>query len=541
MTFPEEIEPESGDPHSERKYKEQEEPLRKAFEYENGESAAPVDKNKNNTWQRLKHDRNYRNKFITTVYLWWSFIALGWSAGQNGPSFLDFQLITKTTFDKAAAFMTGGAVGYLTGSVIAGFLSLRVNGQLLLTLTCLGFGLLTIVKPWCSVYEVMILLNVCCGITAALQDSVGNAELLRIWGSENESYMQALHFFFAFGGILSPLATAPFLAQKLDSNSTSLKRERINLTSDIYIQISTTTQSPSFSFNTGNHTKDLKPNNVMFISFENASTTDNDSRMTNEFGESRIYIAFLITGILYISSSFLFIITYIRQKKQKKKKENKPEVKGVNHNRKLPLIMKIIVCITISVLMGTYCAIEESFSSFLTAFVVKQLGWTKQTGAYATSIFWALFCAGRFLGIFFIHIARPFLMILGSFTLLHLVFIGMIISTIREFSPGIFICSAVAGLAMSVVFPTLFSFTEEKLLPVSGKVVSLLMFSAAVGGMVNPLVMGYFMENVSPLFFCYLPLGECVCFSLSFFVAVCLSRKIRKYISQQNCDQINAR
>lgn len=95
----------------------------------------------------------------------------GWSAGQNGPSFLDFQLITNTTLDKAVAFMTGGTVGYLTGSVIAGFLSRRVNGQLLLVFACLGFGLLSIVKPWCSIYEVMILVNVFCGVAGGIQDT----------------------------------------------------------------------------------------------------------------------------------------------------------------------------------------------------------------------------------------------------------------------------------------------------------------------------------------------------------------------------------
>lgn len=41
--------------------------------------------------------------------------------------------------------------------------------------------------------------------------AVGNAEILRTWGKEGESAMHFLHFLFAFGGIMGPVATEPFL------------------------------------------------------------------------------------------------------------------------------------------------------------------------------------------------------------------------------------------------------------------------------------------------------------------------------------------
>lgn len=43
--------------------------------------------------------------------------------------------------------------------------------------------------------------------------SGGNADIIALWDDEGRSYMQALHFFFGVGGILSPLATEPFLAK----------------------------------------------------------------------------------------------------------------------------------------------------------------------------------------------------------------------------------------------------------------------------------------------------------------------------------------
>ena len=41
-----------------------------------------------------------------------------------------------------------------------------------------------------------------------------NADVVSIWDEEGRPYMQAAHFSFAFGGILSPLVTEPFLAKK---------------------------------------------------------------------------------------------------------------------------------------------------------------------------------------------------------------------------------------------------------------------------------------------------------------------------------------
>jgi hypothetical protein len=39
-----------------------------------------------------------------------------------------------------------------------------------------------------------------------------NILIMETWGVENGPYMQTLHFVFAIGGIVSPLATAPFLS-----------------------------------------------------------------------------------------------------------------------------------------------------------------------------------------------------------------------------------------------------------------------------------------------------------------------------------------
>jgi len=44
--------------------------------------------------------------------------------------------------------------------------------------------------------------------------------MVSIWDAEGQPYMQAMHAMFAFGGIISPLVTEPFLSKKMETNVT---------------------------------------------------------------------------------------------------------------------------------------------------------------------------------------------------------------------------------------------------------------------------------------------------------------------------------
>ncbi|PVD30383.1 hypothetical protein C0Q70_09648 [Pomacea canaliculata] len=153
----------------------------------------------------------YRRRCLRTLWLGLSFCALGFAVGQRGPAFLDIQIITQTDVKSASFFFTAASVGYLVGSLTAGMVYDKLNKSLLLIMSLLGLSFTTIALPWCSPYVLMIMIHFLCSMCAGSVDTVGNAELVRIWGNEGEMAMQFLHFAFAFGGVISPLITAPFL------------------------------------------------------------------------------------------------------------------------------------------------------------------------------------------------------------------------------------------------------------------------------------------------------------------------------------------
>jgi MFS family permease len=73
-----------------------------------------------------------------------------------GPAFLDLQIITNTDLEKASAFFTAHAIGYLVGSLVGGVLYDKFNKLLVLCVSTAGMGIVTAVIPLCTPYIVMI-------------------------------------------------------------------------------------------------------------------------------------------------------------------------------------------------------------------------------------------------------------------------------------------------------------------------------------------------------------------------------------------------
>ncbi|XP_033762206.1 sodium-dependent glucose transporter 1-like [Pecten maximus] len=159
---------------------------------------------------RLKTDSAYKENVIVSLVLCWTFVTLGWASAQFGPAFLDLQIITRTNVKKASGFLTVRSVGFLAGSILTGILFDRYSKLLLVSIFPLAGAVISAVLPWCFLYELMMAVHVCAGFYQGGIGASGNALLMYTWGREGNSFMQALHFSFAFGGIMSPLATSPF-------------------------------------------------------------------------------------------------------------------------------------------------------------------------------------------------------------------------------------------------------------------------------------------------------------------------------------------
>ncbi|XP_050410171.1 sodium-dependent glucose transporter 1B isoform X2 [Patella vulgata] len=471
-----------------------------------GEDAAQ-DETKTKSFLQSMRQAAYRSKFIQSLVLCFAFWSLGFQVGQRGPSFLDIQLITNTDVEKASTFFTAGSVGYLCGSLISGVLYDRFNKTLLLGLCVILMAVTVGLLPLCSPYGLMLFISWANAFFMGGMDTGGNAHLVSLWGNdEGRPYMQAVHFSFAFGGVISPLVTAPFLVPNTEERST-------NSSSTTFTDV--TTLSSTVVLNTTLLDYNITNDN---------STLGNNITTITEPIETKLIYAYIISGILTLLSAIPFMVIYCRYKSQKMKK-NQPKKKDENGvTRDLPWKYYIMTIILLNLFYLTYCAVEDTFAAYLLTFVVMQLKWTKAQGTQITSVYWAAFAVSRFSGIFIIRCLRPILMLFICIAGLILCLIGFLLCSHYQIHIGIWIFAVLVGLSMSVIFPTGFSWAQENLLQITGKITSFILIAASAGTMTNPIIMGYLMKKISPMWYCYLLVGESILCLVVFVVLLSVSK-----------------
>ncbi|XP_033761423.1 sodium-dependent glucose transporter 1-like [Pecten maximus] len=458
--------------------------------------------------QRIKHDAVYRENVFLSLTICWTFFVLGWVVGQFGPALPELQIITGSPLEKASAFLTAGATGYMVGSLLSGILFDRLNKHLLVcSFTVCGFVNFIII-PWCYRYELMIVVQFCRGMFGGGLDAGGNALLVWTWEGDGRSFMQAIHFAFAIGGIVSPMVIVPFLS-KMDNDANV--NHSLSLTPEVNISDSQVFTGIS------SHRSEKWANN--FTSFSTAPYSDRP-------GQSKLYVDFLITSALHLSCAVPLFLLYIRAKKQHScTKESKADGTISQVHQKVDSSRKIVEFCTICLFLALNAALENTFNYLLVTFCIEQMTWTKVQGSFATSLFWATFGTGRFLGIWLIKMLKPVVLIGVFTTSLGFVFLAFVVFSYLKIDAGIWACAVSAGAAMSIIFPTVFTWTNESFITMSGKVASLFLISASCGAMINPILLGYLMENFTPMWFAYLLFGDSVAAIAVYIIMLLLVRR----------------
>ena len=301
------------------------------------------------------------------------------------------------------------------------------------------------------------------------------------------------------GGILSPLTAEPFLAEKT-----------CKITDATGLQNSTNVSSSTFS--------------------SVSATTDHCEEI---YEETRVHFAYLAASCLAISAAVPFIGLYCCSGKHSNYADmgtptsNTPE----ETESDLPVLsikLKVLLVFLLSTLLMCYCSVENRFSALLMTFVVEQLNWTKSNGAKVNTVFWAAFAAGRFLGMIITRYLKPSTMLIIYMTTLAATFIGFLAASLFTVTWLIWVMTALAGLAMSIVFPSIFTWTAESILPVTGTISGIYLLNVSVGNMLLPLLYGHLMDNFTRLWLVYLIIAQCVCCIILFIIILLL---VRKYIT----------
>ncbi|KAK3588130.1 hypothetical protein CHS0354_012187 [Potamilus streckersoni] len=437
---------------------------------------------------RLKTDKTFRKKFILTVWTFLAFLGYGLTSGQAGPSFPDLQLIINEDLATASWLNTACAVGFVAGSLIWGIICDRFDRVLVLFFTTFGAAITNGAVPWCSSFPLMIVMRALscffpCGLEIA-----GSTLILTMWEKEGAPYNQAVHFAFALGGIISPQIISPFLAPTtFDSLDDKLNVSRVNRTGDISYLV--------FYDYLGNEDLYNGTNSSFIVSSFNGQIT-------------YVHYGYIITSSIVLLCSIPLLVSFFKQKDKlavSTKKNN--VIPKDKYARKVPLKLKIPLLILLCLILHSYMGVEITYATYLMTFCLRHLKWSKTDGSTASSLYWIGFCFGRFMGIFMAGFFQSTTLILSFCIMIILSFFGLLLGSLFYVQPVVWVFIAVVGFAFSPIFPSVFSWTEERFFPVSGRVASLFMLSSSTGMAIVPIYLGYLMEHYNAMSFVYIMIG----------------------------------
>ncbi|XP_067670542.1 sodium-dependent glucose transporter 1A-like [Haliotis asinina] len=452
--------------------------------------------------QKMK-DSGYRRKFLHTIVLFLSFAVLGVCDTIHYPAFLDLALITGTNVEQASVFYTAMSVGGLVGSVVMGFLFDKLTNHRLLLLAAsnIGGAVTLAAIPWSRNYWLTIFIFFINYVFNLAFDTGTHADLLNTWGKDGKMFLQFLHFSYALGTILSPLIAEPFLVEIGGDNSTQQPSLHVDLIGP----------SP-------NKTADFTPYAAVKDNFT-IPGYDNHP-------ESQIKYAYLIAGFLFLFSALLMGLEGCINRKKPKSAVVKEDHREI---RELQPRTKVIVLLIVSVIYFFHCASGLTISGYMMAFCVKDRGWSKETTAYLTAVFWAVFAASRLGGVFVIKFISPFKLMFICNCMLTLSVGGLWISVATNSDTWVWICIIATSVGAAVFFPTGFIRVETDIMPVSGMVAGIMMLATNAAGIVNPLLVGYLMQEVSPKWYVYVTFAEVVvCFLCCFVLDLVIKTMVTK-------------
>ncbi|XP_069111103.1 sodium-dependent glucose transporter 1-like [Argopecten irradians] len=401
--------------------------------------------------------------------------------------------------------MTSYFIGRVIGSILGGAVYSKCNRYLILIVALTTNSSMFAAIPWCTTYEVMISAHVIHGISGGVMSVTLISIAASIWGASvrGRVYMNSFYAAFAVSGFLSPMVTSKFLVPTdVIRYDTSLNNSRITV-------------------------NNISWKSSYYIPIQRNNLTDTDEL------NSSLYLAYLISAGLAFCSALPFAAIYLKTQNSSFKQQNKDELQFIG---RLPTWTKILQLINVGVFAAVFISLDFTFSGYLTVFCVQHLQWKKTSGSMLTSVAFIALLSGRIGGAVLTHYLKPLTMLMISIGLCSVGFVGFLLSAVYLDHTGIWISVCVLGIPMGVVWPCLLSWINEKLIPLGGKIAAYVMIASFMGALFSPMLFGYMMEEISPLWFCFLSLGKTIVAIISVVFIVIYTRCQSRLESKQSND-----
>jgi FHS family Na+ dependent glucose MFS transporter 1 len=168
-----------------------------------------------------------------------------------------------------------------------------------------------------------------------------------------------------------------------------------------------------------------------------------------------------------------------------------------------------------------YVGAEIGFSGWIFSYARAQ-GVAEERAAYLTATFWGAFTIGRLLAIPLAGRVRPSRLVAADWAGC---LVGAMALVVWPGSPtALWLGTALLGLAMAAIFPTMLSVAERRI-PISGRVTSWFFIAASFSAMLLPWLMGQFFDRFGPSAVMLTLLADILAATLAFATLLAVSRR----------------
>ncbi|MEZ4618243.1 MAG: MFS transporter [Caldilineaceae bacterium] len=143
-----------------------------------------------------------------TIGYYLSFVGLGLVAASLGPTLPGLATNTDTQLSAISVLFTARALGYMAGSMVAGWVYDRYRGHPIVAGAILLMALLMAFVPFVPLLLILIAILFLMGLAEGTMDVGVNTLIVWLHRPNVGPVMNALHFFFGIGAFLSPLIVA---------------------------------------------------------------------------------------------------------------------------------------------------------------------------------------------------------------------------------------------------------------------------------------------------------------------------------------------
>ncbi|KAM8975955.1 major facilitator superfamily domain-containing protein 4A [Pelodytes ibericus] len=444
----------------------------------------------------------FKKNLQPTLTYWSVFFSFGLCIAFLGPTLLDLRCQTHSSLQDITWVFFAQQFCLLVGSSLVGVFKKTLKLCLyVLFVSSLIISLVFVIIPFCSHVGVLAMVMAIAGLAMGSIDTISNLQLVKIYQQDSAVFLQVLHFFVGFGAFLSPLIADPFLSDTncIQSNITqngSKNLEHIrnsmvphrpgNLSHYVLPLQGPTETRVSYAFWIMAAINLPVPIAVFLLMYRKGfvpSCTDNSGAL--------------------LSADELAMETQKRaQSKDSGVAEAQDEQCEENHHE-VPLMccqsknlnvpytfFAIHACAALVLFMSD--GIVGEYSGFIYSYAVEPpLDLAHKTAGYLPSLFWAFITLGRLISIPLSYKMTPRSMLFINLIGVTATFLFLILS--EHSVTALFVGTAILGLFLSSVFPSMLAYTED-ILNYKGCATTILVTGAGMGEMILQILVGTVME-----------------------------------------------